>query len=152
MNGLTTKATYRTSETGRRKRTGGSKAPSHLRMFLGSSGMMKAILLAATGNQFWGDHRRCHHHPHRSARHHSEALQEYRTEQTLESPRSLTCTTATVCRDGKWQTIPACRTGLQHSASGWRQGQCACRQVRWCVQTALGERAHPHWRIEAVSK
>lgn len=34
-------------------------------------------------------------------------MQEYRTEQTLESLRSLTAPTATVCRDGKWQTIPA---------------------------------------------
>lgn len=34
-------------------------------------------------------------------------LQEYRTEQTLESLRSLTAPTAAVCRDGKWQIIPA---------------------------------------------
>ncbi len=34
-------------------------------------------------------------------------LQEYRTEQTLESLRSLTAPTANVCRDGKWQTVPA---------------------------------------------
>lgn len=34
-------------------------------------------------------------------------LQEFRTEQTLEALRSLTAPTATVCRDGSWQTIPA---------------------------------------------
>lgn len=34
-------------------------------------------------------------------------LQEFRTEQTLESLRNLTAPTAAVCRDGKWQTIPA---------------------------------------------
>ena len=34
-------------------------------------------------------------------------LQEFRTEQTLESLRNLTAPTAAVCRDGTWQTIPA---------------------------------------------
>lgn len=34
-------------------------------------------------------------------------LQEYRTEQTLESLRSLTAPSAMVCRDGRWQTVPA---------------------------------------------
>lgn len=34
-------------------------------------------------------------------------LQEFRTEQTLESLRNLTAPTATACRDGKWQTVPA---------------------------------------------
>lgn len=34
-------------------------------------------------------------------------LQEYRTEQTLESLRKLTAPIASVCRDGTWQTIPA---------------------------------------------
>lgn len=34
-------------------------------------------------------------------------LQEFRTEQTLESLRNLTAPTAAVCRDGKWCTIPA---------------------------------------------
>lgn len=34
-------------------------------------------------------------------------LQEFRTEQTLESLRNLTAPTAFVCRDGTWQTRPA---------------------------------------------
>ncbi len=34
-------------------------------------------------------------------------IQEYRTEQTLEALRNLTAPTAHVCRDGKWQSLPA---------------------------------------------
>ena len=110
MNGLTTKAAReRLKQDGENELAAAAKLHP-LRMFLGQfRDVMVLILLAATGvSAFLGEI--------------SDAvtiilivllnailgfLQEYRTEQTLESLRSLTAPTATVCRDGKWQTIPA---------------------------------------------
>lgn len=110
MNGLTTKAAReRLKQDGENELAAAAKLHP-LRMFLGQfRDVMVLILLAATGvSAFLGEI--------------TDAvtiilivllnailgfLQEYRTEQTLESLRSLTAPTATVCRDGKWQTIPA---------------------------------------------
>ncbi len=110
MNGLTTKAAReRLKQDGENELAAAAKLHP-LRMFLGQfRDVMVLILLAATGvSAFLGEI--------------TDAvtiilivllnailgfLQEYRTEQTLESLRSLTAPTATVCRDGKWQTLPA---------------------------------------------
>ncbi|MFR0950051.1 MAG: HAD-IC family P-type ATPase [Ruminococcus callidus] len=110
MNGLTTKtARERLKQDGENELAAAAKRrPLH--MFLGQfRDVMVLILLAATGiSAFLGEI--------------TDAvtiilivllnailgfLQEYRTEQTLESLRNLTAPTATACRDGKWQTIPA---------------------------------------------
>lgn len=150
MNGLTTKAAReRLKQDGENELAAAAKLHP-LRMFLGQfRDVMVLILLAATGvSAFLGEI--------------SDAvtiilivllnailgfLQEYRTEQTLESLRSLTAPTATVCRDGKWQTIPArelvCRR--LHPAGG--RGQCAGRQCAGACRRAFGERVHPHRRI-----
>jgi len=110
MNGLTTKtARERLKQDGENELAAAAKRRP-LRMFLGQfRDVMVLILLAATGiSAFLGEI--------------TDAvtiilivllnailgfLQEYRTEQTLESLRNLTAPTATACRDGKWQTIPA---------------------------------------------
>ena len=110
MNGLTTKtARERLKQDGENELAAVAKRRP-LRMFLGQfRDVMVLILLAATGiSAFLGEI--------------TDAvtiilivllnailgfLQEYRTEQTLESLRNLTAPTATACRDGKWQTIPA---------------------------------------------
>ena len=110
MNGLTTKtARERLKQDGENESWRQMKRRP-LRMFLGQfRDVMVLILLAATGiSAFLGEI--------------TDAvtiilivllnailgfLQEYRTEQTLESLRNLTAPTATACRDGKWQTIPA---------------------------------------------
>ena len=115
MNGLTTKtARERLKQDGENELAAAAKRRP-LRMFLGQfRDVMVLILLAATGiSAFLGEI--------------TDAvtiilivllnailgfLQEYRTEQTLESLRNLTAPTAPACRGGKGQTNPAPGGGM----------------------------------------
>lgn len=139
MNGLTTKAAReRLKQDGENELAAAAKLHP-LRMFLGQfRDVMVLILLAATGvSAFLGEI--------------SDAvtiilivllnailgfLQEYRTEQTLESaqshrthpPRSAGTESGRPFRHGNWSAA---------TASGWRQGTMCRQTVRWCVQTGF---------------
>ena len=142
MNGLTTKAAReRLKQDGENELAAAAKLHP-LRMFLGQfRDVMVLILLAATGvSAFLGEI--------------TDAvtiilivllnailgfLQEYRTEQTLESLRSLTAPTATVCRDGKW--LENHRTGKIRTISqkpgciiGTQPGFFVCYRVQMLMR------------------